>query len=109
MENTTTPPMTIHVLPSEPALRGCRDRDLLIFIACQGVVAIDHVMSALVISRTAAYRRVAHCLEAGLAYVAVAEEAGVQLITDDAGILDLAPELATPPASAGRLYPRQRS
>jgi predicted nucleic acid-binding protein len=29
------------------------------------------------------------------AYVAVAEEAGVQLITDDAGILDVAPELAT--------------
>ena len=30
------------------------------------------------------------------AYVAVAEETGVQLVTDDAGILDVAADLATP-------------
>jgi hypothetical protein len=66
METSAARHITVHALPSQPALRGCRDRDLLIYIACQGVVAIDHVMSALVIGRTAAYRRVAHCVEAGL-------------------------------------------
>jgi hypothetical protein len=59
-------PHNVHALPNEPALRGCRDRDLLIYIACRGVVAIDHVMSWLVVGRTAAYRRVSHCVEAGL-------------------------------------------
>jgi hypothetical protein len=66
MRNSTATHITVHALPSEPALRQCRDRDLLIYIACQGVVAIDHVMSALVVGRTAAYRRVSHCVEAGL-------------------------------------------
>lgn len=33
------------------------------------------------------------------AYVAVAEETGAQLVTDDAGILDVAADLATPLAS----------
>ncbi len=66
MRNFTAPQMTVHAVPSEPALRHCRDRDLLIYVACQGVVAIDHVMSALLVGRTAAYRRVAYCVEAGL-------------------------------------------
>jgi hypothetical protein len=36
------------------------------YVATQGVVAIDHVMAALGVARTAAYRRVAYCAEAGL-------------------------------------------
>lgn len=66
MANPSAPPITIHALPSGPSLRQCRDQQLLAYIACQGVVTIEHVMAALMVGRTAAYRRVAHCLEAGL-------------------------------------------
>jgi hypothetical protein len=49
-----------------PGPRGCRDRELVHFVGRHGVVAIDHVMAALGMGRTAAYRRVARCVEAGL-------------------------------------------
>jgi hypothetical protein len=58
--------MTVHTLQATPPLRRCRDRELLLYVAIQGVVAIDHVMSVLGVARTGAYRRVAHCAEAGL-------------------------------------------
>lgn len=66
MSNLSAPPISIHALPSGPGLRHCRDRQLLIYVACQGVVTIEHVMAALMVGRTAAYRRVARCLQAGL-------------------------------------------
>ena len=55
--------------------------------------------------------RIARWAGAGLTaydatYVALAEEAGVQLVTDDAGILDVAPDLATAPAGGGVTPPR---
>jgi hypothetical protein len=43
-----------------------RDRELVRFVGVHGAVAIGHVMSALGVGRTAAYRRVASCVEAGL-------------------------------------------
>jgi hypothetical protein len=43
-----------------------RDRELLRFVGVHGAVAIDHVMAALGVGRTAAYRRVAVCIEGRL-------------------------------------------
>jgi hypothetical protein len=43
-----------------------RDKRLVRFVARHGVVSIAHVMAALGVGRTAAYRRVASCIEAGL-------------------------------------------
>jgi hypothetical protein len=43
-----------------------RDRELVRFVGVHGAVAIAHVMAALGVGRTAAYRRVAACIEAGL-------------------------------------------
>jgi hypothetical protein len=43
-----------------------RDRRLLRFVARHGIVSIDHVMREMGVARTAAYRRVASCIEAGL-------------------------------------------
>lgn len=43
-----------------------RDRELVRFVGVHGAVAIEHVMAALGVGRTAAYRRVAACIEAGL-------------------------------------------
>lgn len=47
-------------------LRFCRDRELLRYVSCHGLVSIAHVMAAMGVGRTAAYRRVATCLDAGL-------------------------------------------
>ena len=58
-------PLTVHI-PTAPGLRRCRDLELLVYVACQGVVTIEHVMAALAVGRTAAYRRVGHCVDAGL-------------------------------------------
>ena len=44
----------------------CRDRELVRFIGRHGIVSIEHVMAALSVGRTAAYRRVAACIERGL-------------------------------------------
>lgn len=66
MTRTPAEPITILALPSGPGLRHCRDQQLLVYVACQGVVTIEHVMAALMVGRTAAYRRVAHCLDASL-------------------------------------------
>ena len=52
--------------PQAPGPRGCRDRELVHFVGRHGVVAIDHVMAALGVGRTAAYRHVKRCVEAGL-------------------------------------------
>ncbi len=46
--------------------RPSRDRDLLRYIGRHGAVSIEHVMAALGVGRTAAYRRVAACVERGL-------------------------------------------
>lgn len=43
-----------------------RDRELVRFVGVHGAVAMDHVMAALGVGRTAAYRRVAFCIEGGL-------------------------------------------
>jgi hypothetical protein len=43
-----------------------RDRELVRFVGVHGAVAMEHVMAALGVGRTAAYRRVAACIEAGL-------------------------------------------
>jgi hypothetical protein len=43
-----------------------RDRELVRFVGLHGAVAIDHVMAAMSVGRTAAYRRVAACVEGGL-------------------------------------------
>jgi hypothetical protein len=43
-----------------------RDWELVRFVGTHGAVAIEHVMAALGVGRTAAYRRVAYCIEAGL-------------------------------------------
>jgi hypothetical protein len=45
---------------------GGRDRRLLRFVARHGVVCVDQVRRELGVGRTAAYRRVAACIEAGL-------------------------------------------
>jgi hypothetical protein len=53
--------------PQSPdAGQRCRDRELLRYVGRHGVVSIDHVMAAMEVGRTAAYRRVAACIEAGL-------------------------------------------
>lgn len=43
-----------------------RDRQMVRFIGRHGIVAIGHVMEELGVGRTAAYRRVSACVEAGL-------------------------------------------
>jgi hypothetical protein len=43
-----------------------RDRELVRFVGLHGAVAMEHVMLALGVGRTAAYRRVAACIEANL-------------------------------------------
>ena len=43
-----------------------RDRELVRFVGRHGAVAIEHVMAAMGVGRTAAYRRVAACVERGL-------------------------------------------
>ncbi len=55
------------VLPGQlAARRPNRDRELVRFVGRHGVVEIAHVMAALGVGRTAAYRRVAACVQAGL-------------------------------------------
>lgn len=46
--------------------KGTRDRELVRFVGRHGVVSVEHVMEAMGVGRTAAYRRVAACIEAGL-------------------------------------------
>jgi hypothetical protein len=65
MDHEPLTPLTVHI-STAPGLRHCRDLELLVYVACQGVVTIEHVMAALAVGRTAAYRRVAHCVDAGL-------------------------------------------
>jgi hypothetical protein len=43
-----------------------RDRQLVRFVARHGIVSIEHAMRELAVGRTAAYRRVATCIGAGL-------------------------------------------
>jgi hypothetical protein len=49
-----------------PAPPRNRDQELVRFVGRHGLVAIRHVMAALDVGRTAAYRRAAACIEAGL-------------------------------------------
>ncbi len=46
--------------------RRCRDHELIRFVGRHGVVSIAHVMTAMGAGRTATYRRVAACVDAGL-------------------------------------------
>ena len=43
-----------------------RDEKLVRFVGRHGAVSVEHVMAALGVGRTAAYRRVAVCVERGL-------------------------------------------
>lgn len=43
-----------------------RDQDLVCYVGRHGIVTIPHVMKAMGVGRTVAYRRVAVCVEAGL-------------------------------------------
>jgi hypothetical protein len=43
-----------------------RDQELVRYVGRHGIVSIQHVMEAMVVGRTAAYRRVAACVEGGL-------------------------------------------
>lgn len=43
-----------------------RDQDLVSYVGRHGIVTIPHVMKAMGVGRTVAYRRVAVCVEAGL-------------------------------------------
>jgi hypothetical protein len=45
---------------------GSRDRELVRFVGRHGVVTIEHIMFAMRVGRTATYRRVRYCVEAGL-------------------------------------------
>lgn len=45
---------------------SARDRELVRFVGRHGAISIEHVMAALEVGRTAAYRRVAACIERGL-------------------------------------------
>jgi hypothetical protein len=56
----TRPPAS----PSGP--RGVRDRELVTYVGRHGLVAVRHVMAAMGAGRTASYRRIAACVEAGL-------------------------------------------
>jgi hypothetical protein len=49
-----------------PAGERSRDQALVAYVGAQGAVAIEHVMAAFGLGRTAAYRRVAALVEAGL-------------------------------------------
>ena len=49
-----------------PAAPRDRDQELVRFVGRHGLVAIRHVMATLGVGRTAAYRRVGCCVEAGL-------------------------------------------
>lgn len=52
--------------PQQGSGAGHRDRELVRFVGAHGAVAIEHVRIALGLGRTAAYARVANCIEAGL-------------------------------------------
>jgi len=62
-----------------------RDRQLVCFVGRHGLVAMGHVMDALGVGRTAAYRRVAACVEGGLIerLEVVRTEAGLLRATRD--------------------------
>jgi hypothetical protein len=45
---------------------ACKDRELVEYVVRHGIVTIGHVMAAMKVGKTATYRRVARCVEAGL-------------------------------------------
>ena len=53
-------------IPAAPAPPPTRDQELVRFIGRHGLVAMRHMMAELGVGRTAAYRRVAACVAAGL-------------------------------------------
>jgi len=52
--------------PRSAPVRHCRDRELLVFLGRHGAASIEHVMRALGVGQTMAYRRVAACVDRGL-------------------------------------------
>ena len=59
-----TPSLTESLPPLAPP--RSRDEELVRFVGRHGLVAMRHVMDSLGVGRTAAYRRVAFCVDAGL-------------------------------------------
>jgi hypothetical protein len=51
---------------SDAVVEQSRDEELVRFVGRHGLVAMRHVMAALGVGRTAAYRRVSACVEGGL-------------------------------------------
>ncbi len=69
------------------ATRRAGDRDLVRFVGNHGIVSMRNVMDMLGVGRTAAYRRVARCIEQGLLErVAVLREEPVVLRATSAGL-----------------------
>ncbi len=60
------PASEIALALDQPAPSRDRDQELVRFVGRHGLVAMDHVMAALGVGRTAAYRRVGTCVDAGL-------------------------------------------
>lgn len=52
--------------PQDAAGNACRDREMLRYVGQQGVVSLDHVMTAMSAGRSVTYERVARCIEMGL-------------------------------------------
>lgn len=60
-------PTTLIATEAPQARSACtRDQELVRFVGRHGAVAISHVMAALGVGRTMAYRRVAGCVDRGL-------------------------------------------
>jgi hypothetical protein len=55
-----------YVPTSDSPRSSNRDQELVRYVGRHGLVAIEHVIDALAVGRTAAYRRAAACIEAGL-------------------------------------------
>lgn len=53
-------------VPGRGAKPRTRDQELVRFVGRHGVVTVEHVMEAMDVGRTAAYGRVAACIEGGL-------------------------------------------
>jgi hypothetical protein len=62
MKNSTTQKLALKTCGREPRT----DRELVRFIGRHGIVSMGNVMDELGVGRTAAYRRVARCIEQGL-------------------------------------------
>ncbi|HSK49150.1 MAG TPA: hypothetical protein VK889_01510 [Solirubrobacterales bacterium] len=83
---------------------ACRDRELLIYVGRQGIVSVDHVMTAMAAGRSVTYERVARCIEMGLLerHEVLRTEPSVLRATAD-GLRYAGLGLPVPQISAGRI------